>query len=413
LRSPNSTIQQFNNSTVKQIIEIMKKVLHKWLLAVMLGGFAGGGCLFAQYVDVNRGTEYTIASTVDASGASTYQWLENGVVIAGATATAYTVPTSKPAGVYRYIRQAKSEDCLEWQSSNEFVVSVVGPAALATLTPYIDPRDGKMYQTVKMPDGKVWFAQNLNYTKGLYYNTASNVANGVSFTSDANGAPAIGSYWCPPKSGSVASGGEAACNIYGALYTWETVMMVDGKYADDTKTSITWEESWVSGNYYATGTAPSAAIANINNARGGGRGICPPGWHVPTDYEWAYLLDKVDGNGTSTTFTNQSGEGFCGTNSGVKLKSAATYTGSDPGDGSWQDDANRGTNATGFGATPAGIRYPIGQQLSYRGTHLNYWSSSVGNNINVWYRYLLYSEAQVYRRLYFRSHGFSVRCVRN
>jgi uncharacterized protein (TIGR02145 family) len=312
--------------------------------------------------------------------------------------------------VYRYIRQAKSEDCTEWQSSNEFTVSVVGPAALATLTPYIDPRDGKMYQTVKMPDNKTWFAQNLNYTKDLYYNTAADMANGASFTSDANGAPAIGSYWCPPMSESVVSGGEAACATYGALYTWETVMMVDGKYADDTKTSITWDEAWVSGNYFNTGAPGTTAQANINNARGG-RGICPPGWHVPTDREWAQLLDAVEGN---STYSNQTGEGFCGTNSGVKLKSAATYTGSDPGDGSWLDDAtNRGTNATGFSAVPGGIRYPIGSRLSFRGTHLNYWSSSVGNNINVWYRYLQHSSAQVYRRLYNRSHGFSVRCVRN
>jgi uncharacterized protein (TIGR02145 family) len=389
----------------------MKKILFLLILLPLLGRGLGGGCLFAQYVDVNRGTPYTIASTVDASSASTYQWLENGQVISGATTTAYTVPASKAAGVYRYIRQAKSEDCTEWQSSNEFTVSVVGPASTATLTPYIDPRDGKMYQTVKMPDGKVWFAQNLNYTKDLYYNTASNMANGVSFTSDANGAPAIGSYWCPAMSENVASGDETICNIYGALYTWETVMMVDGKYADDTKTNITWNETWVSGNYFATGTAPSAAIANTNNARGG-RGICPPGWHVPTDLEWAQLLDALEGN---STYTNQPGEGAWGTNAGQKLKSADTYTGTDPGDGSWLNNSavTNGTNATGFGATPAGIRSVTGQQLAYRGTHVNYWSSSVSNNTYVWYRYLLYSSAQMTRRVYYRSHGFSVRCVRN
>jgi uncharacterized protein (TIGR02145 family) len=383
----------------------------KWLLTVLLGGFAGGGCLFAQYVDVNRGTPYTIASTMDASSASTYQWLENGQVIAGATATAYTIPDTKPAGVYRYIRHAKSEDCVEWQSSNEFTVSVVGPVATATLTPYIDPRDGKMYQTVKMPDGKTWFAQNLNYTKGLYYNVTSNTANGAPFTAAGSATLAIGSYWCPAKAGNVASGGEAACNIYGALYTWETVMMVDGKYADEDRVSVAWSESWVSGDYYGAGTAPSAAIANINNARGG-RGICPPGWHVPTGYEWANLLDKVEGN---STYTSQSTPGWWGASASVKLKSADTYTGTDPGDGSWlyYSAATNGTNITGFSMAPAGSRTNNGGQFGSRGSTGHYWSSSVSDNNSAWYRHFDYGRVEIYHAMTTRSYGFAIRCVRN
>jgi uncharacterized protein (TIGR02145 family) len=346
---------------------------------------------------------------VDASGASTYQWLENGQVIAGATATAYTVPNDKPAGVYRYIRQAKSEDCTEWQSSNEFTVSVVGPAATATLAPYIDPRDGKMYQTLQMPDGKTWFAQDLNYTKDLYYNALATAANGAPFAGLGYGVPAIGSYWCPAKHGSVASGGEAACNLYGALYTWETAMMVDGKYADETKTSTAWDESWVSGTSYTSGTAPSAAIAKINNARGG-RGICPPGWHVPTDYEWAQLLDAVEGN---TTFINsQTNADWWGTDAGQKLKSTDTYTGSDPGDGSWLDDAKRGTNTTGFGAMPTGYRSGNSMQLVTRGSRLIYWSSSVDAAGIAWTRNFDYNSTQVQRHLSYRSNAFPVRCVR-
>jgi uncharacterized protein (TIGR02145 family) len=314
--------------------------------------------------------------------------------------------------VYRYIRQAKSEDCTEWQSSNEFTVSVVGPAATATPAPYIDPRDGKMYQTVKMPDNKIWFAQDLNYTKDLYYNTVATAANGAPFTGHGNGVPAIGSYWCPAKHESVASGGEAACNLYGALYTWETVMMVDGKYADDARTSTTWDESWVSGNYFNTGAPGTTAQANINNARGG-HGICPPGWHVPTDYEWANLLDKVDGNGTGTTYTNsQTNADWWGTDAGQKLKSADIYTGTDPGDGSWLDDANRGTNTTGFSAVPTGSRSSAVMLLANRGIRLRYWSSSVDAGDLAWHRSLDYNSTQVQRFLSYRSNGFSVRCVR-
>jgi uncharacterized protein (TIGR02145 family) len=375
---------------------------------------------FAQGVEINRGTSYTIASTVAASGASTYQWLENGQVISGATAANYTVPDTKDAGIYRYIRQAKSADCSEWQPSNEFVVTVVGPATAATLAPYMDPRDGKVYQTVKMPDGKVWFAQNLNYTKDLAYNPASNVANGKAYTSTTNGVPAIGSYWCPPTYWSnggalapVVSGNEAACETYGALYTWETAMMVDGKYADETKTNTTWDESWVSNNYYESGAPGTNPKANVNNARGGGRGICPPGWHVPTELEWATMLDAI--NNVNTFKYQTSVNEWVGTNEGQKLKSQALFTATtDPGDGSWLlNSGTEGTNTTGFSAVPAGFRYYAGTQLNDRSRAACFWSANASSQSYAWYRYHHLSYIQSLRNANFRPYGFSVRCVRD
>jgi uncharacterized protein (TIGR02145 family) len=418
----------------------MKKTLFALFNFPLLWRGLGGGLLLlsgfgtvavAQHAEINAGATYTIASTVAAASAATYRWLENGQVVSGATAANYTVPSTKVAGIYRYIRQAKSADCTEWQSSNEFVVSVVGPAATATLAPYMDPRDGKVYQTVKMPDGKVWFAENLNYTKDLYYNAASNVANGSAFTAIANGVPAIGSYWCPPvywNSGAalpaaqLVPGSQGACEVYGALYTWETAMMVDGKYTDEAKTSSAWSETWVSSNTFTSGAPGSTANADKNNARGatnvkgGGRGICPPGWHIPTDREWATMLDKVEGG--STYSTSQTGTGFWGSTvttvaAGVKLKSQAIFSGTDPGTGSWLDHDNRGSNVSGFGAVPAGGRDLNGSQLNYRGLRSPIWSSSVGSSGYAWYREFRYGDAQVRRFFSDRSYGFSVRCVRD
>ena len=137
------------------------------------------------------------------------------------------------------------------------------------------------------------------------------------------------------------------------------------------------------------------------------------GWHVPTDLEWAELLDKVEGN---TTFTaDQTGTGWWGSDAGKKMKSAGTFTttGSDPGDGTWLDHGNRGTNDTGFGAVPAGYRYYNGAQFYYLGLTAVYWSSSVESSSNAWYRQFDSSLAQVYRNLRLRSLGFSVRCVRD
>jgi uncharacterized protein (TIGR02145 family) len=355
--------------------------------------------------------------------------LENGQIISNASAAAYVVPSGKAAGQYTYIRQAKSAECSEWQSSNEFVVTVfncsftAGSTTGATAT-FVDPRDGKRYKTVVMPDGKTWFAQNLNYTKDLTYNAYAYEANGAPFTSTANGVPAIGSYWCPPRyyvssaaSRPVASGNQDACATYGALYTWETAMMVDGKYADETKTSTAWSESWVASNYFASGTAPgSANKANVNNARGGtsvkggGRGICPASWHVPTEYEWANLLDKVEG---STTYTRQAGTGDWGTYECQKMKTSATFTVTDPGDGSWLDNANRGTNSTLFSAVPAGRRTEEGGTIWSRGVYFMPWSATCGETTLAYARLWYSNRASVERWLGSRASASTVRCVRD
>jgi uncharacterized protein (TIGR02145 family) len=350
--------------------------------------------------------------------------LENGQIVSGAEAPTYVVPSGKAAGQYTYIRQAKSVDCSEWQSSNEFVVTVfncsfsAGTETGATAI-FVDPRDGKRYKTVVMPDGKTWFAQNLNYTKDLTYNAYAYEANGVPFTSMANGVPAIGSYWCPPKSESVVSGDEAACNVYGALYTWETAMMVDGKYADETKTNSAWDESWVSSNTFTTGVPGSTKNADKNNARGGtnmkdgGRGICPMGWHIPTDREWAQLLDAVEGN---TTFTESQNEYIMqGVIAGKNLKSATTHTDPNsaqaPSDGSWYAHPNRGDDIYGFTVLPTGARAREANRLFLRGYEADLWSSSVGSSMLAWHQIFRHSALGVMRYLNHRAYGFAVRCL--
>jgi uncharacterized protein (TIGR02145 family) len=298
------------------------------------------------------------------------------------------------------------------------VVTVVGPADRGILAPYVDPRDGKIYQTVKMPDDKVWFAQNLNYTKDLAYNTASNVANGKAFTSTDNGIPAIGSYWCPPlywtNGGTltpVASGNQSACEVYGALYTWETAMMVDGKYSDDTKTSTGWVEP--SASYLAPGVAPaSGPAATYNLARGTTkRGICPAGWHVPTVYEWANLLDKVGGTTAFTTSTAI--DVWLGTNEGKQLKSKEVFNGTDTGEGAWLKTADPGTNDTGFGATPGGSRISTGQQFLYRGLVSYFQSSNVADAHVPWVFEIQHGLSTARFRMSLRSAGVGLRCVRD
>ena len=385
----------------------------KGLLSVALSGL--GIAVFAQGAEVCQGTGYTIADAVPASAGSEYRWLENGNVLANTNQATYDVPNDKAAGVYTYVRQSKSSDCPDWQSSNEFTVTVFActftvpdqtPGATATFT---DPRDGKNYKIVRMPDDRIWFAQNLNYTKNLTFNVYAAEANGKPFTSQENGVSAIGSYWCPGASGSTYSGDRNLCNIYGALYTWETAMMVDGKYADETKTSNVWDELWVSNNYFAWGTVPTSNNnANVNNARAG-RGICPMGWHVPTVYEWLVMICAVDN--CTEPFPALNVNAF-GTNASVKLRAASTYTGAETGDGRWQSSAYNGTDDFGFTVLPSGTRMRNGTFIE-RGIGSNHASSDV---LSAQSR-LAYSTPYNWTRIFYRNIqrdiGSSVRCIRD
>jgi uncharacterized protein (TIGR02145 family) len=407
--------------------KIMKKQSKKsplWIFrGLLLAALSGLGTVaFAQGVEVCTGTPYTIASTVDASGASTYQWLENGQIVPGASAATYVVPSHKTVGLYTYIRQAKSADCSEWQPSNEFTVTVfncsftAGTVTGATAT-FLDPRDGKRYKTVVMPDGKTWFAQNLNYTKDLAYNAYAYEANGKQFALQNNGVSAIGSYWCPGVNGSIYSGEQSTCDIYGALYSWETAMMVDGKYADETKTSSAWDESWVSSYYYTSGVLGITPNADRNNARGGtnvkggGSGICPKGWHLPTAREMAILYDKVEGTGTLFTDYSEN-ETWLGTSVGIKLKSSNTYTPPNERAGAWVDAPNRGSNIYNFNAEPAGyVRWDDGNFTS-RASIWHVQTSTVVNRGFIRTTWLHYANEGADMCVRPRMWGMSVRCLK-
>jgi uncharacterized protein (TIGR02145 family) len=196
-------------------------------------------------------------------------------------------------------------------------------------------------------------------------------------------------------------------------------MMVDGKYADETKTSSAWDESWVAGNYYTSGAHGSTANADANNARGavtvknGGRGICPMGWHIPTVREWAAMLDKVEGSGTGNIYSAHIGSGWIGTDAGKKLKSAGTFTtnASDPSDGTWLESANRGIDAHGFGALPAGRRGWDGSMVGYRGIRTHFFSSCVASPNFDFVVGLIYNDARTAISEDDRTRALSVRCV--
>jgi uncharacterized protein (TIGR02145 family) len=122
------------------------------------------------------------------------------------------------------------------------------------------------------------------------------------------------------------------------------------------------------------------------------RGLCPTGWHVPSDGEWTTLTTFLGGESVA----------------GGAMKSTATQ----PTPGGWYAPNTGATNSSGFTGLPGGYRDSGGgfYNLGYNGY---WWSSSVAGSGSAWYRILSFNVANADRYFNFHRVGFSVRCVRD
>jgi uncharacterized protein (TIGR02145 family) len=127
------------------------------------------------------------------------------------------------------------------------------------------------------------------------------------------------------------------------------------------------------------------------------RGLCPTGWHVPTDCEWMFLE-----NAMGMDVTNQEMTGFRGTDEAGALKST----------NSWNSPNFGANNSSNFTALPGGYRYFSGTyaNVGYNGY---WWSSSELNTSNAWYRAMSNTNATVGRAGDSKRLGFSVRCMKD
>lgn len=123
------------------------------------------------------------------------------------------------------------------------------------------------------------------------------------------------------------------------------------------------------------------------------KNVCPIGWHVPTDTEWATLETTLGGNSLA-------GGKLKGTNTG-------TYIWADPNEGA--------TNQSGFTAPPTGIRHYYYGTYEQKGDGTLFWSATVDvNNVNQqWSRSLGFTTSFISRFNNSRKNGFSVRCVKD
>ena len=189
--------------------------------------------------------------------------------------------------------------------------------------------DGNTYTSIII-NGQEWMQQNLAVTK---YRNGDPIPTGLSNTT-----------WQNTTSGAYAiyNNDAANNNLYGKLYNWHAV----------------------------------------NDSRG----LCPTGWHVPSDAEWTTLETNLGGSSVA----------------GGKMKATT----------GWNSPNTGATNSSGFTAFPGGYRDGNGS-YSDIGVYGLWWSSSENDSASAWIRSLYYDYSGVIRNGTTKRSGYSVRCVRD
>ncbi len=189
-------------------------------------------------------------------------------------------------------------------------------------------------------------------------------------------------------------------NVYSTIkigtQEWMTENLRTTRYRDETPIpNISDNTLWSNANYgawswYDNDSSYTQPFGNLYNwyAVNDGRGLCPAGWHVPSDAEWTTLSDFLDGTPVA----------------GGPMKETGTAH--------WDSPNTGATNSSGFTGLPGGVRSTAGLFLSMGGNG-SCWSSSEFDNSTAWYRYLVFSGDDLHRSNNDKKLGFSVRCIRD
>ncbi len=132
-----------------------------------------------------------------------------------------------------------------------------------------------------------------------------------------------------------------------------------------------------------------AAAINFSNSKTNVQGVCPIGWHIPSDSEWTILTDELGGQNVA----------------GEKLKSTCM--------GLWDTPNAVSTNETGFTALPGGYRNRNDASFAEEGNYGRWWSATQNSESQAWCRYLYYNWTKIVTSSTLKSYGFSVRCIKD
>jgi uncharacterized protein (TIGR02145 family) len=196
--------------------------------------------------------------------------------------------------------------------------------------------EGYIYSTVLIGD-QCWFSENCRYLPEV--------------APSSEGSETVPFYYVYDYLGTDVTAAQATTNYatYGVLYNWPAVMT---------------------------------------------EGICPSGWHIPSDGEWQTMEISL---GMSESEAAQTG--WRGSPVGDYMKSTS----------GWNNDGN-GSNSSGFTGLPGGYRSSGG---FYNDGYVGYWWSASESGSLSWVRNLFNSLDDVTRDDIVRYFGFSARCVRD
>ncbi len=224
--------------------------------------------------------------------------------------------------------------------------------------------DGNIYETVIIGNQE-WMSENLRVTK---YNDGSDIPviiDSKSRRDSQEGAYAI----FPHHQVDGIDSDEAMVDAYGKLYNWYA--------ADDS------------------------------------RGLCPSGWRVPSDSDWAALLDYLNDHHAIPNENVEHG-------AGNKLNSCRQVNSPLGGDCDTEEHprwngplwGNYTQDMFGFSALPAG-QITQNQNFTDMGQTASFWTSSSYNVTRSWYYRTRRSHGDVFRHLNMNVAGLSVRCLRD
>lgn len=188
-----------------------------------------------------------------------------------------------------------------------------------------DGRDEQTYRTVQI-GSQLWMAQNLNFK--------------------------VDSSWWNNR-------GADSGVVYGRLYKWAAVMGLDD----------------------SCNSKPCSTQVRLPR-----QGICPSGWHVPSDAEWMKLTDTI----------------LISSTAGTVLKSAW----------GWQAPGN-GSDEHGFRGLPAGFRYLNDGSFYPLRFYAYFWSASENGASSAWRRFFDYGRTDVSHNYQPMRYGLSLRCIKD
>jgi len=213
-----------------------------------------------------------------------------------------------------------------------------------------------------------------NGVGGTYYDKYVHIADGEIQSSSSNSSSCetetyktvvIGTQtWmadnlnCDIKGSVCYSNSKANCSKYGRLYDWATAMALDSS---------------------CNSTACSDQVQPKH------KGICPVGWHIPSEEEWNILTDYAGGSSEA----------------GKYLKAAS----------GWNNNGN-GLDSYEFAALPGGLGYSA-ELFQTVGNGGYWWTSSENNASYAFYRGIYYDNENVGRLYDKKSNLLSVRCVKD